>query len=199
MKRRYKRRTRSPVQSRTSAQESKRDLLTFSHLQTIHGSWFWYDVDMVNPKKPRTPCLNCGKEPHRSYYRYCSNTCQLEYQRSVYIRKWQAGEIVGLQSIGVVSTSIKIYLRKKFGNKCYLCGWSEVNQRTGEVPLVADHIDGNWRNNVEEIRRLLCPNCDALSPTFAGLNRGNGRKNRAVSKRTMEARSLGKATKTSKM
>jgi len=165
----------------------------------VHRPWFWYDVDMVNPKKPRTPCLNCGKEPHRSYYKYCSNACQLEYQRNAYIRKWQGGEVVGLQSIGVVSTSIKIYLRNKFGNKCCLCSWSEVNPRTGEVPLVADHIDGNWRNNVEENLRLLCPNCDALSPTFAGLNRGNGRKNRAVSKRTMEARSLSKATKISKI
>jgi len=154
---------------------------------------------MVNAKKPRTPCLHCGKDPHRSYYKYCSNACQLAYQRQAYIKRWQAKEIVGLQTLGIVSTSIKIYLRKKFGNRCCLCGWSEVNQRTGEVPLVADHIDGNWRNNVEENLRLLCPNCDALSPTFAGLNRGNGRKNRIISNRTKEARLLIKATKTSKI
>ena len=52
-----------------------------------------------------------------------------------------------------------------------------------QIPLLADHIDGNWRNNVENNLRLLCPNCDSLSPTYAALNRGNGRKNRAISKR----------------
>ncbi len=145
---------------------------------------------MVHLKKPRTPCLRCGKEPDRSYYKYCSNVCQLEYQRQMYIKKWQDGEILGLQSIGVVSTSIKIYLRKKFGNKCCICGWSKINTRTGEVPLVADHIDGNWRNNIESNLRLLCPNCDALSPTFAGLNRGNGRPHRALSKRAQEGKVL---------
>ena len=145
---------------------------------------------MVNAKKSRNPCLNCGKDPYRSYYKYCSNACQLTYQRKLYIDRWRAGEVSGLQSIGIVSTSIKIYLRLKHENKCSLCGWSQINQKTGEVPLVADHIDGNWRNNVESNLRLLCPNCDALGPTYAGLNRGNGRKNRVVSNRVKEGHAL---------
>jgi len=147
---------------------------------------------MVNAKRSRTPCLNCGKEPHSHTYKYCSNPCQLEYQSKLYINKWKKGEVSGLQSIGTVSPYIKKYLRKKFGNICCLCGWAEVNPKSGQVPLVADHIDGNWRNNVESNLRLLCPNCDALSPTFAGLNRGNGRKHRAVSQRVREGRALAK-------
>ena len=90
---------------------------------------------------------------------------------------------------------IKRYLREKFENKCCLCGWSQRNQKTGQIPLVADHIDGNWRNNAEANLRLLCPNCDAIGPTFAGLNRGNGRKNRVISVRAKEGRILVKGSK----
>ena len=149
----------------------------------------------MNPKKPRPKCPVCDKEPARSFYKYCSNAGQMEYQYRVYIKSWEACEIVGLNSIGLVTDPIKRYLREKYRNKCYLCGWSEVNLKTGVVPLVADHIDGNWKNNIEENLRLICPNCDALSPTFAALNKGNGRSSRAPSKRAQEGRLLARKKK----
>ncbi len=142
----------------------------------------------MNPKKPRTPCLVCGVEPESPQYKYCSNVCQMEYQYVLHIKQWKAGEKSGLRTTGIVNNPIKRYLREKFGNKCCLCGWSDINPKTGKVPLVADHIDGNWRNNSEENLRLICPNCDSLSPTYAALNKGNGRKNRAISRRTRDAR-----------
>ena len=149
---------------------------------------------MSLPKKKRENCLQCGKETARAGYKYCCNACQLAFQRDAYIQKWKEGKISGLQRLGIVSTSIKRYLREKYNNKCCLCGWSEVNQKTGLVPLVADHIDGNWRNNVESNLRLLCPNCDSLTPTYSGSNRGNGRANRVISKRILEGRLLSKKT-----
>ncbi len=145
---------------------------------------------MANPKKPRPKCPICGKETYRTDYKYCSNACQIEYQYRAYIDKWKNREIDGLQGIGIVSGYVKRYLRRKFENKCCLCGWAEINPKIGYSPLVADHIDGNWRNNVEDNLRLLCPNCDSLSPTYAGLNRGNGRKGRKISKRAKEGRLL---------
>lgn len=145
---------------------------------------------MPNPKKKRTPCPVCGTEPARSFYKYCSNACQAEFQYRTLIKRWKAGRYSGLRSTGVVSRPIKTYLRSKYKNKCCLCGWSQVHPSTGVVPLVADHIDGNWRNNTEKNLRLLCPNCDALTPTFANLNRGNGRVGRVQSKRAQEARRL---------
>jgi len=142
------------------------------------------------PKKPRKRCLNCDKETARAKYKYCSNSCQIEYQYQFYIEEWKAGKVNGLQNIGVVSGHIKRYLRRKFGNRCCLCGWSKINSKTGLAPLVADHVDGDWRNNIESNLRLLCPNCDSLTPTYAGLNRGNGRKGRVLSKRVKEGRLL---------
>lgn len=141
-------------------------------------------------KKTRRLCKNCGKEPARARYIYCSNMCQREYEYKRYIQDWKEGKVHGLMCLGLVSGHIKRYLRNKFNNKCCVCGWAKVNQITGQVPLVADHIDGNWRNNVEKNLRLICPNCDSLTSTYAGLNRGKGRKNRMQSKRAQEGRSL---------
>jgi len=145
---------------------------------------------MPMPKKPRAECLNCEKETPRPGYKYCTNKCQIDYQYKQYVKQWLAGKIVGLQGHGVVSRYIKRYLREKYGNKCCLCGWAKVNVVTGQVPLVADHIDGNWRNNTENNLRLLCPNCDSLTSTYAGLNRGNGRNNRVESNRVKGGRLL---------
>lgn len=141
-------------------------------------------------KKPRSKCLICGKEPDRAFYKYCSNACQMEYQYQSYIAKWKKGEVHGLNCIGLVSQFIKKYLRRKFEDRCCLCGWSKVNIKTGKIPLVADHVDGNWRNNVESNLRLICPNCDSLTFTYAGSNKGNGRNNRAPSKRAKEGHLL---------
>jgi hypothetical protein len=139
-------------------------------------------------KYPRSNCLVCAKVTAYSGYKYCSNKCQFEYQYRTFIDRWKAGEEKGLSSTGIVKRQIKRYLREKYENKCCVCGWSEVNPKTNTVPLVADHINGNWRDNTEDNLRLVCPNCDSLSPTYAALNKGNGRPNRALSKRTIESR-----------
>lgn len=145
---------------------------------------------MPMPKKMRNKCLSCGTLTLRPSYKYCSNVCQNHFQYKTYIASWKNGKVLGLQGLGIVSSHIKRYLREKYGDKCCLCGWSRINPKTGKSPLVADHIDGNWRNNNEQNLRLICPNCDSLTLTYAGLNRGNGRSNRVLSKRAKEGKAL---------
>lgn len=130
------------------------------------------------------------RETSRPNYKYCSNSCQQDHQYQGYIQSWKEGREKGLDSLGLVSRYVKRYLRIKYNDKCSLCEWSKINPVTGKVPLVADHIDGNWKNNTEENLRLICPNCDALSPTYAGLNKGKGRAGRKISKRVSEARTF---------
>ena len=53
-----------------------------------------------------------------------------------------------------------------------------MNEFSKTYPLIVDHIDGNSENNNPTNLRVLCPNCDSLTSTHKGLNRGNGREYR---------------------
>lgn len=64
-------------------------------------------------------------------------------------------------------------------NECAVCGLGpEWNGR--ELVLVLDHVNGI--NDDYRLRnlRMLCPNCDSQSPTFAGRNKKNKRRSGVV-------------------
>lgn len=123
-------------------------------------------------------CINCNK-PINKRSKYCSNKCQKEYQYKTYINKWKNNQINGMRGEYQISSYIKTYLFNKYSNKCARCGWGEVNKYTNKIPLEIEHIDGNYKNNVEENLILLCPNCHALTSTYKGANLNKGRKSRS--------------------
>lgn len=123
-------------------------------------------------------CLNCNKKLYRSQKKFCSNSCQKEFEYKCYIENWKKNLVDGLSSEYGISRHIKKYLFKKYNNKCALCGWGERNPFSNKIPLEVEHIDGNYRHNNEENLILLCPNCHSLTQSYKGANRGNGRLSR---------------------
>lgn len=122
-------------------------------------------------------CKNCQSELSKWQKTYCSNKCQQDFQYKKYIDKWKAGLVSGSRGISTKNFSGHIirYLHEISNGCCSLCGWGEINPRTGRCPLELDHIDGDPDNNTEGNLRLLCPNCHSLTPTYRNLNFGNGR------------------------
>lgn len=121
-------------------------------------------------------CKNCNKEIKQDK-QFCSNECFNEFKYNEYINNWKNGIIDGLSGYNV-SKTIRKYLFDKYDNKCAECGWSEINQTTGKIPLEVHHKDGDYTHNTEDNLTLLCPNCHSLTPTYRAINKGNGRKDR---------------------
>jgi hypothetical protein len=109
-------------------------------------------------------CLHCGKIGIRKTY--CSLQCQGKQSQKNTNLKIESGNKVG-------PVQFKRYLSEKRGHKCEMCALSEWGNK--QILLVLDHIDGNSDNCSLENLRLICSNCDTLTPTYKGRNKGNGR------------------------
>lgn len=128
-------------------------------------------------------CLTCNKEfkGHTGKNRankYCSIKCQQDNIYHAYIERWKAGIESGMRGEYQTSRYLRRYMFEKYDYKCASCGWGETNQYSKTIPLELEHIDGNYKNNIEENLTLLCPNCHSLTPTYKGANMGGGRKDR---------------------
>lgn len=121
--------------------------------------------------EPSKCCLNCNTKTWND--KFCSRECML-------IFNW-AETKNNLLSLGVdnsdANTIGKKYLIELHNGKCQICGLSEWQGKS--MPLVLDHISGNPYDNSLINLRVICHNCNAQTPTFAGRNKGNGRFERA--------------------
>lgn len=116
-------------------------------------------------------CTQCGLKTYND--KFCSRECML-------IFNWEETK-EQLLLIGIDYSSAncigKKYLIELHNGKCQICKFDEWQGKP--VPLVLDHINGNpYDNNLGNLR-VICHNCNAQTPTFAGRNKGNGRIARA--------------------
>ncbi len=128
-------------------------------------------------------CLNCGSEfehKYGTYNKFCSNKCQGEYKSKAIIEKWKNGEYTG--NTEYISNTIKKYLLEKNNYKCEKCGFEGYNELTHNSILQIHHKDGNAANNSEENLQVLCPNCHAMTETYANCGKRKSARTRYDSK-----------------
>lgn len=119
-------------------------------------------------------CLNCGTSLNKNQFKYCSNKCQLDFQRKEKVKQIFNGEISGLKNATNSSPKIKdnlrLFMLEKSNYCCEKCGCNWINPYSGKTILEIHHIDGNRNNNLENNLQVLCPNCHAMTENYKGLN-----------------------------
>ena len=118
-------------------------------------------------------CLRCGTKLKSGQHKFCSNECFQKFQENLRLEKWLNNPKV--YSVEKIPPVIKRYLMAKYNCKCQKCGWGEINETTGKIPLEVHHINGDCTDNREENLQLLCPNCHSLTPNHGSLNKNSKR------------------------
>jgi len=123
-------------------------------------------------KKLTFSCLSCKKE-HTTLNKYsnknlfCSIQCQQDYLMDERVKSGKAKP-----------RTLKKFLIRNHGNKCWTCGILEWNNKP--IVMELEHIDGNSENNDLKNLSLICPNCHSQTPTYKAKNVGKGRHSRRM-------------------
>lgn len=100
--------------------------------------------------------------------KYCKSTCRTKELHNSKLLEIDAGTYKYKRN-----KPYKSYLIAKRGHKCEMCGYAEWGGKP--ILLILDHIDGNSDNFELENLRIICSNCDTLTPTYKNRNKGKGR------------------------
>lgn len=93
-------------------------------------------------------CELCQKP---SNVRFCSYECRDTDRSNTAIKRSE----LGIQKAS--ATVYRSYLIRTKGAKCMKCGWSEINPKSGKVPIQLNHINGNSEDHFPEF--WLTTNC----------------------------------------
>ena len=130
-----------------------------------------HNTSKIHKRSDPRPCLQCGKKLNKGR-RFCGHKCAGAAKAKAQFERLDAVSAFD----GEYEGAVRRYLINKFGAKCQICEREKWGDRV--IPVVMDHIDGNSTNWDRSNLRLICPNCDALLPTYKARNRGNGRHSR---------------------
>jgi len=64
--------------------------------------------------------------------------------------------------------------------ECEECGWAKQRPSDGQIPLDLHHKNGDSSDNRIDNLQILCPNCHALTPNYAGKNKLNPRRRKEL-------------------
>lgn len=124
-------------------------------------------------KREDENCYYCGQSMRaKRGQKFCSQSCANESKTQ------ERRQLILKDDNSLTSNAYKKFLIEEHGEKCMECGWDKINPITNKCPIELEHIDGDHTNNHLNNLKLLCPNCHSLTPTYKGLNRGNGRHER---------------------
>lgn len=133
---------------------------------------------------PINACKHCGKPTNNA--KFCSASCRATVTNALRPKKTKPLKISKAEIhwnrflLGEVTErpSLRKHLSALRGYRCETCGLSDWN---GEpITLIVDHKNGDAGNNHPDNLQLLCPNCNSQTDTFAGRNKGSGRKSRGL-------------------
>jgi len=123
--------------------------------------------------KENVLCCFCKSPIKKNAVKYCSLRCQADHRWARLEEQVRINNgFASTDSYGRANT-IRKYLLRTRGHKCSACGLEKWKDQP--IPLTMDHIDGDSSNNSLPNLRLICCNCDALSPTYKGRNKGKGK------------------------
>lgn len=115
-------------------------------------------------------CSFCEKKINKNSREFCSPEC---HQKSSWDKR--KDKVIETGRYDGKATA-KRYLTETNGHCCSLCGITEWMGQP--LTLILDHINGHADDWSVSNCRLICSNCDTLTPTYKGCNKGNGRHNR---------------------